>query len=135
MGSIPLGKENKQSECFKTDFSEFNLESGQSSSLFPSQCAVGIFNSQFKIDMTHSKGNSSFDYSKANPLCAECKPGYKPVRGTFMNMVLQCVQIANCKSGTNGKSFSRCDECEEGYYFVYDNSLQTNGGIDRTQCI
>lgn len=32
----------------------------------------------------------AFDHSKANPMCGECKPGYKPTRHTYMNMVIEC---------------------------------------------
>jgi hypothetical protein len=58
------GKESKQSECFKNDLSEFTLKTGQNSSFFPSNCAIGIFNSSLPIDMEHSKKTDSinFDY-------------------------------------------------------------------------
>lgn len=51
-------KENKQSECFKTDLSEFNLPQDQKGELFPENCAVGVFNSDYPLNLLHSKKNS-----------------------------------------------------------------------------
>lgn len=87
--------------------------------------------------MEQSKYTSSmggFDYTKANPFCGECKPGYKPTRYSFMNMAVDCAEITNCKTGENGKSFSSCDECNDGFYFKYDITNPMNGGVDRTEC-
>lgn len=106
-------KENRQSECFKTDFSEFKLPTDQTAQLFPSNCAVGAFNSDHSLNLLHSKKNNAdadFDYTKATALCLECKPGYRAVRNSFFQMVRSCEQIENCKLN-NGTSFSQCDEC------------------------
>lgn len=86
------GRESKQSECFKNDLSEFTLKSGQNSSFFPANCAIGIFNSSLPIDMEHSRNPDSetFNYEKANPFCGECKPGYRARRHPFMNLVFEC---------------------------------------------
>ena len=38
-------KENKQSECLKTDFSEFKTDANTNVGNFPSNCALGVLNS------------------------------------------------------------------------------------------
>jgi hypothetical protein len=88
--------------------------------MFPENCAVGILNSDYSLDLSHSKKldtDVDFDFKKASAFCGECKPGYKPTRNTFMNMVTACTKIDNCK--TNGNGFSECEECETGFYFKY----------------
>lgn len=130
-----LDKENKQSECFKTDFSEFRLPAGQSASLFPANCAVGAFNSDFPLNLQHSMKNSSdsdFDFKKATAICLECKSGFRAVRNSFFQMVRACEAIENCKL-VGSSSFSQCDECKDGYYFRY-NSSKLFGGVDRGYC-
>ena len=49
-------------------------------------------------------------------------------------MVTSCDLIDHCNSGEDGKQFSLCDECEDGYYFEYvtNNGM---GGVDRNACI
>jgi hypothetical protein len=110
------------------------LKDGQTGSMFPENCAVGILNSDYSLDLSHSKKldtDADFDFKKASAFCGECKPGYKPTRNTFMNMVTACTKIDNCK--TNGKGFSECEECETGFYFKY-SIVGNKGGIDRTVC-
>lgn len=130
-----LDKENKQSECFKTDFSEFRLPEGQSADLFPTNCAVGAFNADHPLNLAHSKKNSAdadFDYLKATAICLECKPGYRPVRNAFFQMVRACELIENCKLAGNA-SFSQCDECLQSFYFKYSSS-KLKGGVDKSHC-
>lgn len=130
MNVFQKDKENKQSECFKADFSEFNYNGTNN---FPANCGLAAVNADHPINTSQSNFTTgSFNYINATVICLDCKPSYKPAsRYSFMNMVTSCVKINNCKSGVNGSTFNECDTCNDGYYFPYDTS---KGGIDRTEC-
>lgn len=128
-------EESKQSECFLSDLSEFDLPNGQTGSDFPANCALGVFNADLPINILQSKFTTgTFNYANASAICVECKPGYKATRYSFMNMVTACTLINFCESGTDGKQFGACDKCQDGYYYPYSSTAGL-GGLDNTQCI
>ena len=127
-----LGTGGFSNSCLAPVASTFGL--GQSSRFaFPSQCALGVINTDVPADASHSARATGVDRAKVSVTCAACRPGFAASLAKDSSdqpiafMVSQCTAIENCASST---WFNACSSCKPGFTYPYS----TEKGVDYSTC-
>ncbi len=99
----------------------------------PSNCGVGIINTNSLNDFTDSGLTSGVDRSRIAYVCGACKPGFRPTHSTDLAsepidiMVGACTEIANCETS---QWFNGCSQCQSFHAYRY-----TDEGLDFGTCV
>lgn len=127
------GSGDKAVQCLQPVNSSFGIAAAKFN--FPSNCALGIINTNAVPDATDSNITTGVDRAKISVFCASCSAGYKRTiaqdntGSTSVSLMAgSCAQITNCSSST---WFNYCSQCGANYGYGYTDAT----GVKYDECI